>query len=496
LAPTLTFADRAIVVAGFMGAGKTTVGNALARRLRRPFVDLDREIERVAAARIADLFAQEGEERFRRREAAVAADALARTDRPVIALGGGSLGNETTRALLRERALVAWLDIDRRTAWSRAAGPHRPLTADRPGFDRLWDERRAGYAAAADAIVDAGASAPSIAGALSQQVWTRPGVLELAGGGDGDGRVFRIVDAAVADRVSSDLVLDGGEAGKSPAGLEQLWRALADAGLERSDRVLAVGGGALTDVVGLAAATFRRGIAWIAAPTTLVGQVDAAIGGKTAIDVAAKNDVGAFWTPQAVLSDPELLATLPHAEWSAGFAECLKTALLAGGPLWELVRDVRSTPPGELSQAELVRRCAGFKSLVVADDPRESGLRAILNLGHTVGHGVESAAGYGALRHGEAVAIGLIAALQLSTRLVGLDQEVVDEVAGLLAGHGLPRSAPGLAPAAVLAAMRHDKKRAAGTHRFVLLEAIGKPVRDVEVPDGLVGEVVSAAVRA
>jgi shikimate kinase / 3-dehydroquinate synthase len=491
VAPGLS--DRPIVVAGFMGAGKTTTGKALARRLHRPFVDLDREIERTARARIADLFRQEGEEGFRRREAAIAAELLRRGDRAVIALGGGALGDGATRALLRERALVAWLDVDLTTAWSRAAGPHRPLTADRARFDRLWSERRSAYATSADAIVDGSSSATSVAAALAQQIWTRPGAIELA---DGAGRLFRIVDGAVADRVAADLVLEGGEAGKSPAALERLWRALAGAGLERSDRVLAVGGGAVTDVAGFAAATFRRGLAWIAAPTTLVGQVDAAIGGKTAIDVAAKNDVGAFWTPEAVLADPELLASLPPAEWSAGFAECVKTALLAGGPLWELVRDVRSTPPGELSQAELVRRCAGFKSLVVADDPRESGLRAILNLGHTVGHGVESAAGYGALRHGEAVAIGLIAALQLSTRLVGLDQDVVDEVAGLLAGQGLPRSAPGLAPAAVLAAMRHDKKRAAGTHRFVLLEAIGKPVRDVEVPDGLVGEVVSAAVRA
>jgi shikimate kinase/3-dehydroquinate synthase len=484
--------DRSIVVAGFMGAGKTTVAGALARRLRRPFVDLDREIERVAGARIAELFAQEGEERFRRREAVVAADVLARSDRPVIALGGGTLGNEATRALLRDRALVAWLDVDAATAWSRAAGPGRPLTADRTHFDRLWSERRPGYAAAADAIVDGAASATSVAGALAQQVWIRSGAVDLVGGA---GRIFRVVDAGVADRVAADLVLEGGEGGKSVAGLELLWRALAAAGLERSDRVLAVGGGAVTDVVGFAAATFRRGLPWIASPTTLVGQVDAAIGGKTAIDVAAKNDVGAFWTPQAVLADPGLLASLPPAEWAAGFAECVKTALLAGGPLWELVRAMRSTPSAP-EQVELVQRCAGFKTLIVAEDPRESGRRAILNLGHTIGHGVEAVAGDGSLRHGEAVAIGLVAALRLSTRLAGLDPAVADEISELLAAHRLPRAAPGLDPSQVLDAMRHDKKRAHGTHRFVLLEAVGHPVRDAEVPDDLLAEVVAAAVAS
>jgi shikimate kinase/3-dehydroquinate synthase len=482
--------DRAIVVAGFMGAGKTTVGRALARRLRRPFLDLDREIERIASARITDLFAQEGEESFRRREAAVAAEVLGRGDRPVIALGGGSLGNETTCALLCEHALVAWLDVDRATAWSRAAGPGRPLTADRSHFERLWSDRRSAYAAAADAIVDGAASANAVAGALAQQVWTRAGAIDLAVGA---GRLFRVVDAAVADRVPADLVLEGGEGGKSVAGLEQLWRALAAARLERGDRVLAVGGGAVTDVVGFAAATFRRGLPWIAAPTTLVGQVDAAIGGKTAIDVAAKNDVGAFWTPQAVLADPGLLGTLPPVEWSAGFAECLKTALLAGGPLWELVRGLRSTPSAA-QQAELVQRCAGFKALIVAEDPRESGRRAILNLGHTIGHGVEAVAGYSAIRHGEAVAIGLVAALRLSTSLAGLDPATADEVSELLAAHRLPRTAPGLDADAVLAAMRHDKKRAHGSHRFVLLEAVGRPVYDAQVPDALLVEAVAAAV--
>jgi shikimate kinase/3-dehydroquinate synthase len=492
VAPGLTLETRPVVLAGFMGAGKTTVGRALARRLRRPFVDLDREIERLASATIAELFAREGERAFRVREADAARAVLAAGDAPIVALGGGTLGDPGTRALLREQALVVWIDVDRTTAWRRAAGPGRPLTADRDRFEALFAERRTGYAAAADAIVDGGGSAIDIAGAIAQQVWTRRDALALADGGTG--RTFRVVDAAVADRVAGDLVLAGGEGVKSPAGIEQIWRALAGAALERGDRVLAVGGGAVTDVAGFASATFRRGIAWIAAPTTIVGAVDAAIGGKTAIDVAAKNDVGAFWTPQAVLSDPALLASLPPAEWAAGFAECVKTALLAGGPLWELARGLRGAP-GTEAQTELVQRCAGFKAVVVSQDPRESGLRAILNLGHTIGHGVETAAD-GALRHGEAVSIGLVAALRLSVDGAGLDPAVADEVEQLLAANGLPVRAAGVAAATVLDAMRHDKKRADGEHRFVLLEKVGVPRRGVAVAERDVEQAVGRSLRA
>ncbi len=474
-----------------MGAGKTTVGRALARRLRRPYADLDREVEYEAGARIAEQFAQEGEPAFRAREAAVAASLLGRTDAPVISLGGGALGDPATRALLRERALVVWLDVDRATAWARAVDATRPLTSDHAQFDRLWEERRNGYREAADAIVDGGMPAAAVAAAIAQQVWTRPGALTLA---DSDGRLFRVVDRAVADHVDADLVLEGGEGEKSAAGLERLWRAFAEAGLERGDRVLAVGGGAVTDVVGFAAATFRRGIGWIAGPTTFVGQVDAAIGGKTAIDVVAKNDVGAFWSPQGVLADPDLLATLPQREWASGYAECVKTALLAGGPLWDLVRQLGGEHPSASAQAELVRRAAGFKALVVAQDPRETGQRAMLNLGHTIGHGIESAAGYENLRHGEAVSIGLVAALRLSVRIAGLDPATAAEVEQLLAGQGLPTSAPGVAPAAVLEAMRHDKKRVRSAHRFVLLERVGKPLVGIPVADDMLAEAVAAAV--
>jgi 3-dehydroquinate synthetase len=237
-------------------------------------------------------------------------------------------------------------------------------------------------------------------------------------------------------------------------------------------------------------------VPWLAVPSTLVGQVDAAIGGKTAINVAAKNDVGSFWQPRAVLCDPSLLETLPAREWSGGMAEVVKTALLAGGRLWELVEGWRPGLGEREERRELVQRCVGVKTLVVAADPEERGPRAILNLGHTIGHGIESVAGYGGLSHGECVSIGLVAALRLSERLAGLERGTAERTARLLESHGLPVRAAGLDPAAVLAAMRHDKKRTAGTHRMVLLEAIGRPVYGVSVDEQVLADAVRAATAA
>jgi 3-dehydroquinate synthase len=292
------------------------------------------------------------------------------------------------------------------------------------------------------------------------------------------------------------IELEGGEEAKSLAVLEGLWRALAERELERGDVIVCAGGGSITDVGGFAAATFRRGVPWLAVPSTLVGQVDAAIGGKTAINVAAKNDVGAFWQPGAVLCDPSLLETLPPRQWSGGMAEVVKTALLAGGRLWELAESWEPGLGEPAGRTELVQRCVGVKTLVVAADPEDRGRRAILNLGHTIGHGIEAVAGYGGLSHGECVSIGLVAALRLSERLAGLPDGTAERTARLLESFGLPVSAPGLDPAAVLAAMRHDKKRTAGTHRMVLLEAIGRPVYGVGVDEQMLADAVRAATAA
>jgi shikimate kinase/3-dehydroquinate synthase len=477
-----------------MGVGKSSVGRVLAHRLARPFADGDAEVERRAGCSVRALFERDGEATFRALEETVVRDLVARDDAPVIALGGGALGAPGTRALLRERALCAWLDVPVAAAWARVEGPQgaRPLAGDRTAFEQLHAQRVPVYAASADAIVAAEEPAEVVADALAQHVWTRAGIAQRAL----DEGAVAIVDAALTlARRGPVIEIEGGEAAKSLAGLERLWRALGACELERDDVIVCAGGGSVTDVGGFAAATFRRGIPWLVVPSTLVGQVDAAIGGKTAINVAAKNDVGAFWPPAAVLCDPELLEALPAREWAGGMAEVVKTALLEGGRLWQLVENWQPGPGERAARTELVQRCAGFKTLVVAGDPEDRGRRAILNLGHTIGHGIEAVAGYGGLSHGECVSIGLVAALHLSERLTGLAGGTAEQIAQLLERHGLPVCAPGLDPAAVLEAMRHDKKRTAGAHRMVLLEAIGRPAYGVSVDEQVLSEAVRAATQ-
>ena len=202
----------------------------------------------------------------------------------------------------------------------------------------------------------------------------------------------------------------------------QAWTRLADLGLERGDVVVGLGGGAATDAAGFVAATYQRGVPWIAAPTSLVGMVDAAIGGKTGIDLpGAKNYVGAFHPAEWVVTDPGLLETLPVREWACGFAEVIKTGLLAGGRLWEMVQAWEPGRGATEQRLELIRRCAAYKAHVVAIDPREQGMRAVLNLGHSIGHAIEAAAGFTGIAHGEAVAVGLLPALWLSGKVAGLD---------------------------------------------------------------------------
>jgi shikimate kinase/3-dehydroquinate synthase len=400
--PRLNALGRHVVLVGFMGAGKTTFGRDAAARLGREFLDLDHAIEERAGRTIPELFAERGEAGFRQVEEHAARVALAAPEPLLIALGGGAVTSAETRELLRG-ALVVLLDTDLDGAWERVRRSRRPLARDEGDFRRLYAEREPLYRAVADAVAaDAAGIVLAAAGVHHER-----GALDRLGElvpGDGpvalaaDTTVMGIYGAraqdALAGRLASVHELPAGEEAKSAAVAARLWRELR---LDRGGTVVALGGGCTTDVTGFAAATYLRGVAWVAVPTTLVGQVDAAIGGKTAIDIPeGKNLVGAFHWPARVILDETLLETLPERERRQGLAELVKTQLLAGRKL-----DVRTA--------------AAYKAAVCLQDPHDHGPRRFLNLGHTFAHGLEAAADY-ELPHGDAVALGLLAALRLSGR--------------------------------------------------------------------------------
>jgi len=434
-----------------MGAGKSTLGPQIAERLGLPFIDLDRNLEQDLGTTIPEFFEQRGETAFRLQEEGHAIAALRLPDPAVIALGGGAVQTPSIRNELRARAFTVLLDVDAETAWERSAGSGRPLAQDKAEFLALYETRRARYEEVADARAqDADEVVLAAAG-----VHVRPGGLESLGGLLPEARVALVADphvggiygaaaqVALGSRLVSVHEVPQGEAAKAADVVERLWSELR---LDRDGMLVALGGGSTTDAVGFVAATYLRGIAWVAVPTTLVGQVDAAIGGKTAIDLPqGKNLAGAFHWPALAVVDPGTLETLPEEQHHEGMAEVVKTGLLAGEPFWELPTQ------------QLVRGCAAYKAAVCLRDPADERERAVLNLGHTFAHALEAAAGYEGVTHGRAVALGLLAALRLS----GRPTEVVEDV---------------LAPAPVRVdreraweALQRDKKARGGELRVVLL---------------------------
>ena len=451
----------ALVLIGFMGAGKST----LARQLGG--VDTDDLLGEPAEA----LFDRVGEEAFRVHEEEAVLGALG-GGAEVIALGGGATGSERVRTALANHTVV-WLDIDLDTAWERAAGDGRPLARDRETFSVRYAERQAVYEGLADVFLLPGAELPEerpdpgvkLIASPVHPVWVGRPVDPRPGD-------FLISDENVSPLHAPDaFTIPAGEEHKTLATAERVWREMAERGITRSGRVVAVGGGVVGDLAGFCAATYQRGIPVVHVPTTLVAQVDSAYGGKTGVDLPeAKNYVGAYHQPAAVHVLPGTLDTLPAAERAAGYAEVVKTALIAGGPLWERVRS------GAVDDDATVLACARTKLRIVAADERDGGLRQVLNLGHTVGHAIETATGYGTYRHGEAVALGLLAALRLS----GQDA-LRDEVRELLAAQGLPTRLDGADSAAVAEATRRDKKRIGETTPFVLVAGPGQVTPGHEV---------------
>lgn len=458
----------ALVLIGFMGAGKSTLARQTAGA-----VDTDTVLERELGEAVEEFFDREGEAAFREREEEVVLAALA-SGAPLVALGGGAVLSERVRAALADHA-VAWLQVSPETAWERAQGAGRPLARDEQRFRELHEQRRAIYAELADAVAMEGA-----VHALAILAGLRPGERRIvAVGGRHDYGVHftdrAVVGASARDFVLSDenvgplhapgaFLIPAGEEHKTLATAERVWTEMARRGVTRAGRLLAVGGGVVGDLGGFVAATYQRGIPVAHVPTTLVAQVDSAYGGKTGVDLPeAKNYVGAYHQPESVVVGSAYLETLPAAERAAGYAEVVKTALIAGGRLWDLVRD------GAVDRQEVVFLCALTKLEIVARDERDGGPRQVLNLGHTVAHAIETATGYGAYRHGEAVALGLLAALRLSGQ-----EALRDEVRELLAAQGLPTRLEGVEVADVVRRTRADKKRVGEQVPFVLVEAPGR----------------------
>jgi shikimate kinase/3-dehydroquinate synthase len=434
---------RHLALVGFMGSGKSTVGREVAERLGRGFLDLDRAIEERAGKSIPQLFAERGEEGFREIEAHAVRVALAAPDPGVVALGGGAVTTAANRESLASSFTVL-VDVDIGTAWARARGSDRPLARDEAEFRRLYDERQPIYRDVADAVATDADGVILAAGGVHLE----RGALDLLGElVPGEGPVALVADAhvmgiygpraqeALGDRLATTHDLPAGEEAKTVGVLRRLWSELR---LDRDGTIVALGGGCTTDVAGFAAATYLRGVRWVAVPTTLVGQVDAAIGGKTAIDIPeGKNLVGAFHWPARVVIDEGLLETLPERERRQGVAELVKTQLLAGREL-----DLRGA--------------AAYKTAVCLQDPHDRGPRRWLNLGHTFAHALEAAADFD-LPHGEAVALGLLAALRLS----GRDTVEVER--------GLAPQPVRVDPERAWQALLRDKKRTGGAINVVVL---------------------------
>jgi 3-dehydroquinate synthase len=500
----------AFVLIGYMGAGKSTVASELAEALGVAVLDSDALLAERFGHSVAHEFELRGESSFRADEEQLVGELLANAGPDaVIALGGGSVLSERVRAALEGHVTVL-LDVEPSLAWERVRGAEdgleRPLAQDRETFLGLHAERRALYEGLADAHLEglpigAGARVLEPLRALAaapegtRLLWGRSDSGEypvLIGRGllateepealwpldRTVSRPFAVSDESVAalygDRIgelAALIAIAPGEEQKTIASAERVWREVAEAGMTRADHVVALGGGVVGDLAGFCAATYQRGVAVVQIPTTLVAQVDSAYGGKTGVDLPeAKNYVGAYHQPAGVLVDPDTLATLPPRELAAGWVEVLKTALIAGAELWATV-----AAGGDVDE-RVIFTCARTKLAIVAADERDAGARQSLNLGHTVAHAIETATGYARYRHGEAVGLGLLAALRLSGQ-----QELRAQVRELLLERELPVSLEGASVAQVLEATARDKKRVGEKVPFVLLTAPGEVRTGCEV---------------
>jgi shikimate kinase / 3-dehydroquinate synthase len=512
-----------IFLYGPPGTGKSTIGKILAHNLKLSFVDLDAVIEAGVDLSIAQIMEQKGESAFRDLETSALHETVGHASSVtpvVIALGGGALLREENRSFAEAHGRVVLLMAELPTLLERLkedAGK-RPLLAGNLSekLPSLLEQRREHYASFALQIQIDEMTAEQCAAQIQIQL----GHFHLSAMGDYDVIVDR-VEQALAPHASAgvasqayrlqnpvivtdenvakfhlhmiesflrssgfqprSIVLPAGEDHKNLDTISHLWNSFLENGLDRKSTVIALGGGVIGDMTGFAASTYMRGVQWICIPTTLLSMVDASIGGKTGFDLPqGKNLIGSFYPPKLVLADPQLLNTLPHRELVSGMAEVVKHGIISDPELFRLCACGWDWLKNNLEQ--VIKRAMAVKIKVIEQDPYEKGVRAALNLGHTVGHAVELASGF-ELRHGEAISIGLVAEAKYAERIGIAEPGLSNTISGVLSGYGLPIKIPDDMPhEEILRAMRVDKKKDAKKVRFALPASIGQ-VKLVEVTD-------------
>ena len=545
-----------IFVVGLMGAGKTTIGRILARKLGMRFIDSDHEIEARSGASIPWIFEIEGEPSFRRREADVIRELTAQQG-IVLATGGGAILDAESRAYLKARGTVIYLRANVSNILARTShDKNRPLlqTADpRKRIEQLIEQREPLYQQVADVTIDTGR--PNVQSmvqtimnslaSLPQRAWpncitqAEPSMSEqtnlllrvdlgersypIAIGRDlltdaellarhiGGSKVAIVTNTTVAplylERMQQGLrehgkevisiILPDGEEYKSWASLMQIFDALLSHKCDRKTTLVALGGGVIGDLTGFAAASYMRGVPYVQVPTTLLSQVDSSVGGKTGINhPLGKNMIGAFYQPRAVIADTATLETLPARELSAGLAEVIKHGAIIDAAYFDWIEANigKLMARDKAALAYAIARSCEIKANVVRQDEREGGLRAILNFGHTFGHAIEAGLGYGQWLHGEAVGCGMVMAADLSCRLGLIERSSVERIKALVVAAGLPVAAPDLGTARWLELMEVDKKNEGGAIKFILLKPLGSPSIST-VPQELLLATIAACVR-
>lgn len=500
-----------VYLSGPMGAGKSTVADSAAAALGTRALDLDAEVERLAGRTVPEIFGERGEAAFR----ALEKQALAALpdDVGVVALGGGAIVADDTRQRLLREGIVVTLTADPSVLAARVTGRGgRPLLGENPEADleHIIRARAAAYAEA-HAVIDTGeldvtevvtrvVAARDLAPIVvplglrsyrvevgrgarrrvgARAVEHAPGDAVLVFDGDDDRPWPReaIEDLTLAGKPPIEVKLLGDEAHKDVASVERVWDTALEAEVDRRAIVIGVGGGVIGDLTGFAASTLLRGVALGQIPTTLLAMVDSSVGGKTGFNrPRGKNLVGTFYQPKFVLCDVETLSTLPREERIAGLAEVVKSAWLDSEESVALLeRDADALMEGDPDATiRAVRMSIMLKSRIVHEDERESGRRMLLNLGHTVGHGLEAASEYRGIRHGEGVALGMIAAMRVAAGIGRGRREETERLTRLLGKLGLPTDLDRRLNSRALEFIGSDKKRRGDQIHFVIPRLPGK----------------------